>query len=109
MASGVPVIVSAAGGLAEIVQDGHSGLHVPVRPTAGGEREVDADAMAAAQLALLADRPRAQRFGLEGQRRVAELFQISRMIEGNLDSYRRLLGRRAEPRRGQVAERIQQV
>lgn len=109
MASGVPVIVSAAGGLAEIVQDGHSGLHVPVRPAAGGEREVDADALAAAQLALLADRPRAQRLAREGQRRVAELFQISRMIEGNLDCYRRLLGRRAEPRHSPVAERIQQV
>jgi glycosyltransferase involved in cell wall biosynthesis len=91
MASGVPVIVSAAGGLAEIVQDGESGLHVPVRDAASGEREVDAEALAAAELALLADRPRARKLGQEGQRRVAEMFQISRMIEGNLDSYRRLL------------------
>jgi glycosyltransferase involved in cell wall biosynthesis len=91
MASGVPVIVSAVGGLAEIVQDGESGLHVPVRDAAHGEREVDAEALAAAQLALLADKPRARTLGHEGQRRVAETFQISRMIEGNLLSYRRLL------------------
>jgi glycosyltransferase involved in cell wall biosynthesis len=91
MASGVPVIVSAAGGLAEIVQHGESGLHVPVRDAANGEREVDAEALAAAQLALLADKPRARKLGQEGQRRVAERFQISRMIEGNLASYRRLL------------------
>jgi glycosyltransferase involved in cell wall biosynthesis len=92
MGSGVPVIVSAAGGLAEIVQDGESGLHVPVRDSKDGERAVDADALAAAVLALLTDKPRARRLALEGQRRVAEVFQISRMIEGNLESYRRLLG-----------------
>ena len=94
MASGAPVIVSAAGGLAEIVQHGESGLHVPVRDAAGGERAVDAGALATAQLALLADKPRARRLAQEGQRRVAETFQISRMIEGNLESYRRLLGQR---------------
>lgn len=94
MASGVPVVVSAAGGLAEIVQDGESGLHVPVRNAANGERAVDAEALAATELALLADKPRARRLGQQGQRRVAEMFQISRMIEGNLESYRRLLGQR---------------
>lgn len=94
MASGVPVIVTAAGGLAEIVQDGESGLHVPVRQGAGGEREVDAEALATAQLTLLADKVLARRLGQDGQRRVAEMFQISRMIEGNLESYRRLLGQR---------------
>jgi glycosyltransferase involved in cell wall biosynthesis len=97
MASGVPVIVSAAGGLAEIVRDGESGLHVPVRPAAGGERAVDADALAAAQLALLTDRARARQIGCQGQRRVVEMFQISQMVDANLDSYHRLLGRRAEP------------
>lgn len=94
MASGVPVIVTAAGGLAEIVQDGESGLHVPVRPGENGEREVDAEALATAVLALLADRPRARRLGQDGQRRVAEMFQVARMIEGNLESYRRLLAAR---------------
>ena len=93
MASGVPVIVSQAGGLAEIVRDGESGVHVPVRSTTGGEREVDADALATAQLALLASPASARKIGQEGQRRVAEMFQISRMIEGNLDIYRRMLGR----------------
>lgn len=107
MASGVPVIVSAAGGLAEIVRDGESGLHVPVRPIAGGERAVDADALATAQLALLADPDAARRFGQAGQRRVAELFQIARMIDGNLECYRRLLARRAEPRRIHTEERTQ--
>jgi glycosyltransferase involved in cell wall biosynthesis len=95
MASGTPMIVTAAGGLAEIVQHGESGLHVPVRPAAHGEREVDADALAAAVLELLGDRPRAQRLAAEGQRRVASVFQISRMIEGNLESYRRALHRAA--------------
>jgi glycosyltransferase involved in cell wall biosynthesis len=107
MASGVPVIVSAAGGLAEIVRDGESGRHVPVHPVAGGERAVAAEALAAAQLALLADPDSAQRLGQAGQRRVAELFQVARMIDGNLDCYRRLLGRRAEPRRVHADERTQ--
>jgi glycosyltransferase involved in cell wall biosynthesis len=109
MASGVPVIVSAAGGLAEIVRDGESGIHVPVRPADSGERAVDAEALAAAQLALLADPPRAQRLARDGQRRVAELFQIARMIDGNLECYRRMLGRRVEPRRSHTEERSQLV
>jgi glycosyltransferase involved in cell wall biosynthesis len=95
MASGVPVIVSQAGGLAEIVSDGESGLHVPVRPGPSGEHEVDAAALAAAQLALLADPARARRLGQEGQRRVAARFQIEHMVEGNLAIYRRVIAGRA--------------
>jgi glycosyltransferase involved in cell wall biosynthesis len=107
MASGVPVIVTAAGGLAEIVQDGESGLHVPVRAAAGGEREVDAGALAVAMLALIADPVRARQLGAEGQRRVAERFQITRMVEGNLETYRGLLGTRTEPARNRAMERSQ--
>lgn len=95
MASGTPIIVSAAGGLAEIVQHGESGLTVPVRPAANGERAVDDAALADAILALLGDRARAERLAQAGQRRVADKFQIATMIEGNLESYHRALQRRA--------------
>jgi glycosyltransferase involved in cell wall biosynthesis len=92
MASGVPVIAAQTGGLAEIVQTGESGLHVPVRRTSGEVREIDVERLAAAQLALLEDPALAHRLGRAGQRRVAELFQLPRMIQENLRAYRRLLG-----------------
>ncbi|HTN92020.1 MAG TPA: glycosyltransferase family 4 protein, partial [Sorangium sp.] len=97
MASGVPVIAASAGGLSEIVQDGESGLLVPVRQTATDVREVDVERLAAAQLKLLADPALARRLGQAGQRRVAELFQLPRMIQGNLQVFWRLLGRSAAP------------
>ncbi|WP_437729973.1 glycosyltransferase family 4 protein [Sorangium sp. So ce1335] len=104
MASGVPVIAARSGGLAEIVQDGESGLLVPVRQTASDVREVDVERLAAAQLTLLADPALARRLGREGQRRVAELFQLPRMIQGNLQVFWQLLGRGAAPlSRGRAA------
>jgi starch synthase len=105
MASGMTVIVSDVGGLAEIVEHERSGLRVPVVPGAGpGEtREVDVEALAAAQLRLLSDPALAQRLGRAGQQRVAETFSIERMIEGNMAVYRSAIARH---RSGDVRPRV---
>jgi D-inositol-3-phosphate glycosyltransferase len=57
MACGVPVVASAVGGLAETVQDGVTGLHVPPRRP---------DRIAAAVAELMADPERRRRMGAAG-------------------------------------------
>ncbi|RKH21368.1 acyltransferase domain-containing protein [Corallococcus sp. CA047B] len=93
MASGVPLVATDVGGLSEILQHGESGLHVPVRPVSGSElHEVEVAQLANATLALLNDPARARKLGDAGQRRVADLFGLERMITANIALYRRVLG-----------------
>lgn len=68
MACGVPVVVTAVGGLKEIVQDGESGLLVPL---------ADVAALAQALVTLLTNEPLRQRLALGALRR-AQLFSIER-------------------------------
>jgi glycosyltransferase involved in cell wall biosynthesis len=58
LASGTPLVSTAAGGIATIVEDGRTGVIVPER---------DARALAAALSALLRDRSRAAALGLAGR------------------------------------------
>ncbi|MBI5720148.1 MAG: glycosyltransferase family 4 protein [Burkholderiales bacterium] len=62
LASGVPVVTTSAGGIPDLVQDGHTALIVPVG---------DAEAMAAAALRLLADPALAWRLRAAGVREAA--------------------------------------
>lgn len=70
MAWGRPVIGSDAGGLADIVADGRSGFLVP---------PADADALAAAIRALMANPPLREAMGAEGRRRVDD-FAAPRVV-----------------------------
>ncbi|MDL5159005.1 oligosaccharide flippase family protein [Actinomycetospora termitidis] len=63
MAAGLPVVASTAGGLAELVEDGRTGLLVPP-----GDTEALRDALTA----LLADPTRRATMGAAGRARVAE-------------------------------------
>lgn len=65
MAQGVPAIVSAVGGLPEIVADGKTGFVVPPR---------NASALAGAIMKLADDRALLSTFGLASKARVAEKF-----------------------------------
>jgi glycosyltransferase involved in cell wall biosynthesis len=79
MAVGRPVIAPREGGPVEIVADGETGLLVPPR---------DPDALAAAIVALLTDRARAEAMGRAARARVAAVFDIhvhARAVEGVFD------------------------
>ncbi len=82
MAAGVPVIVSDADGLPEIVTDGVEGLVVPRRRP---------DALAEAILALLRDAERRRTLGLAGRRRAVAELSADRMAEEHAALYREVL------------------
>jgi glycosyltransferase involved in cell wall biosynthesis len=67
MAAGKPVIATNGGGVPEIVEDGKTGILVPMR---------DASAMAEAMKLLIADRGLAADMGALGRKRVLDRFTI---------------------------------
>jgi glycosyltransferase involved in cell wall biosynthesis len=83
MSLGCPCVVTDAGGSAEAIVDGDSGLVVAVR---------DPAALAAATLRLLADRDLARHFGAAAAERVRERFTRAAMIAGTEAVYREVLG-----------------
>jgi phosphatidylinositol alpha 1,6-mannosyltransferase len=83
MASGLPVIASPAGGVADHLRDGVNGIAYPPR---------DADAMAAAMVALATDPERTRRLS-EGARRTAETLSWDHELDRLDVSYREVLSR----------------
>jgi phosphatidyl-myo-inositol dimannoside synthase len=83
MAAGLPVVACHAAAIPEVVLDGRTGLLVPPR---------DPAALAAALVALLADRERAAALGAEGRRRVAE-FTAERVARRFLDAVHSIIER----------------
>jgi glycosyltransferase involved in cell wall biosynthesis len=81
MGMGVPVIASRVGGLAEVFEDGISGLHVANDPgeIASTMRRVRENPALAATLIT------------GGKRRVREMFTTEHLIKGTLGSYERAL------------------
>ena len=85
MAYGKPVIVTQAGGLAEVVDDGRTGLLVPPD---------DADALGRAMIDLLANPTRRTEMGKAGCERAREKFQIEDNVKATLDVYERVRAER---------------
>lgn len=90
-----PVVSTAVGGIVEAVEDGETALLVP----AG-----DAEALARAALALLADPERRRAFGRAGRSRAEALFGTPRMLAALEGVYGRVLagaraGRAGDPPR----------
>jgi len=70
LAAGVPVVATDAGGIRELVQDGHTGAVAPP----------EADALAAALESVLADPARAAEQGAEGRREAASRLSLETMV-----------------------------
>lgn len=85
MACGRAVVATRAGGLAEVVVDGETGLLVPTR---------DHDALADAIVRLLQDPARRDRYGQAGLARVQQVFNAERMVDETLRVYEHLVGTR---------------
>jgi glycosyltransferase involved in cell wall biosynthesis len=84
MACRKPVVATRAGGIPEVVEDGRTGILVPVR---------DADEIAHAIVTLL-ERPELRdTLGQSGRVRVEQRFSADRMVSATFDAYVRLAGR----------------
>ena len=83
MAAGKPVIATRAGGVLDIIEDGTSGLLVPVG---------DEQAMAEAILTLARNREAAVRLGAEARQRVAARFTVTQYAQTMQTIYNSLLG-----------------
>lgn len=84
MALGRPVVTTSAGGSAEVVRDGESGLVVPPG---------DPDALANAVERVLRDADFARRIAAAGERRVRENFSLDAMLRAFDGLYRSELAR----------------
>ncbi|HZS53645.1 MAG TPA: glycosyltransferase family 4 protein [Bryobacteraceae bacterium] len=82
MSLGVPVIASRVGGLAEVFEDGVSGLYV----------NNDADEVARAMRTLRENPALAATLIAGGRERVSSMFSKERLISGTIDFYARALG-----------------
>ena len=85
MAAGLPTIASRVGGVAELVQDGVTGLLVPAE---------DANALAGALLQFLRNPERARQIASNGQRFAVENFSFERLIREIDELYAELLERK---------------
>ena len=84
LACGVPVVATATEGAREVVEDGVTGLLVPVG---------DVEALAAAVAALLEDEGRRRRLGERACEVAAERFDLARMVEATERVYAEALDR----------------
>jgi glycosyltransferase involved in cell wall biosynthesis len=85
MAAGKPIVATNGGGVPEIVEDGTTGILVPMG---------DAPAMAEAICRMLADPAKAREMGRRGRQRVESHFTLERTARRVEDVYREIGGSR---------------
>ncbi len=97
MAAGVPVVASNAGGPAEIIEDGESGVLVPPG---------DPDPLGKGIRDLLADSARRSRIAQRGRQRARDQFDMERVVQEVEAVYMRAVGEgRLNGRIGETAKR----
>jgi glycosyltransferase involved in cell wall biosynthesis len=87
MAAGVPVVATAAGGLAEIIEHERTGLLVPVRKTDKGRHQIDAAELSSAQLRVLQDPALGERLAEAARPSACERFSVAAMTKRTLEVY----------------------
>ena len=78
MASGLPVVATRVGGNPELVVENETGLLVPA---------ADEDALAGALESYVKNASLARQHGMDGRRRVEQLFSLQAMVDGYLMTY----------------------
>jgi glycosyltransferase involved in cell wall biosynthesis len=91
LAAGAPLVVTDVAAASEVVTHGQTGMLVPPK---------DPRAIADAVLQLYRNREATRRMADAGQRSVRERFTIDRMVDQQVECYRRWLGRTDADRRG---------
>lgn len=92
MAVGVPLLASNGGGLAELVDDGVTGLTVPVRMIQEtGLRSVAPEELAEATLLLLRDENLARKMGKAARRKASEAYSPHVMVRATREVYQSAL------------------
>jgi glycosyltransferase involved in cell wall biosynthesis len=86
MAAGLPIVTTAVGGLPSVVDEGRTGLLVPV----------DEGALSAALATLGADRDRAREMGRRAREVALERYSAERMVDAYLNLYGRALSLRGK-------------
>ena len=87
MAAGVPVVVSAAGGLAEIVDHEKTGLCVSVHAEENGTHRVDVADLALATKRMLSDEEFARNMALAAGQKVRKMFDSETLVRGIREVY----------------------
>jgi glycosyltransferase involved in cell wall biosynthesis len=96
MALGKPVIASATGGLAEIIEDEVSGILIPlIKKQHTDTYDLDMDKLVSAQLRVLSDSQLALLLGENARLRARQEFSVEKMIMGTLSTYGKCYASRA--------------